>query len=527
MGLFLLAFFAHSSLYGLLVPDSTSMVDATTANPAAILEVWNPDLRSSNITSVSLFPVGSEFSVRVNVTNAGSIAGFDLGLNYNVTSRQNIIQAIKTGNELSGGLFDPNHPPTGCQINVLKNEIDRPPGRIRFAAAILGSCSAGGTGTLLTITFRVTGTGASFIDIVRTDSSGQAATTIVGPAPTASVIPFQPLDARFQNRPGIPPVARFTYDPQYPIKGDTINFYGGLSYDPDNYTAPSRGIKTYQWFFGDGTGQLGGSNASHTFFFPILIPAFGNFSVTLVVWDFDNLPGRLTQIVNVSPGIREAASHNWSGYAVSSTPGSVTDAKGSWIVPKIVAGCGTTDEYASFWVGIDGYGSSTVEQTGTDSACVAGAETYYAWYEFYPNSAHLIRRLSVHPGDRIFAEVSFSRGRFNVTIADLSTGKSFTKLARVGSAQRSSAEWIAEAPSSTGGVVPLADFGTVLFGQDYTGIPNSSFATVDGKAGSVGSFGSRAARITMISPSFVVKAAVSRLSTDLTSFAVQWRSPGP
>src|SRR4051794_21275294 len=58
-------------------------------------------------------------------------------------------------------------------------------------------------------------------------------------------------------------------------------------------------------------------------------------------------------------------SSNWSGYAVTGTPGSITDVKGSWIVPGIQGACGTTDSYSSFWIGIDGYSSNTVEQIGT------------------------------------------------------------------------------------------------------------------------------------------------------------------
>ncbi len=83
-----------------------------------------------------------------------------------------------------------------------------------------------------------------------------------------------------------------------------------------------------------------------------------------------------------------ATSTNWSGYAVTGPAGSVTDAKGSWIVPSVT--CSSAASYSSFWVGIDGFGSNTVEQTGTDSDCQSGSPTYYAWYEFYPGPAFLI-----------------------------------------------------------------------------------------------------------------------------------------
>src|ERR1035437_4462946 len=80
---------------------------------------------------------------------------------------------------------------------------------------------------------------------------------------------------------------------------------------------------------------------------------------------------------------RDVTSGNWGGYAVTGTKGSVTDVKASWVVPAIVGNCPSTNQYSSFWVGIDGYSSNTVEQIGTDSDCVNSKPVYYAWYEFY------------------------------------------------------------------------------------------------------------------------------------------------
>jgi Peptidase A4 family len=74
-----------------------------------------------------------------------------------------------------------------------------------------------------------------------------------------------------------------------------------------------------------------------------------------------------------------------SGYAVTGAAGSVTDVKGSWVVPAVQGSRPSTNQYASFWVGIDGFSSNTVEQIGTDSDCQNGAPTNYAWFEFYPH----------------------------------------------------------------------------------------------------------------------------------------------
>src|SRR5262245_55963259 len=81
---------------------------------------------------------------------------------------------------------------------------------------------------------------------------------------------------------------------------------------------------------------------------------------------------------------RAVSSENWSGYAVNGAEGSVQDVSGSWTVPSVTCASGT--EYSSFWVGIDGFNSNTVEQIGVDADCLSGSPVYYAWFEFYPHT---------------------------------------------------------------------------------------------------------------------------------------------
>jgi hypothetical protein len=218
-------------------------------------------------------------------------------------------------------------------------------------------------------------------------------------------------------------------------------------------------------------------------------------------------------------------STNWSGYAVTAAPGTVTDVKASWIVPAIVGPCPAGNQYSSFWVGIDGYNSNTVEQIGTDSDCQNGVPVYYAWYEFYPHASFNINSVTVSPGDNIVAESTYSAASrsFIVTITNLTTNLSFTTSSKVGSAKRSSAEWIAEAPSS-GGVLPLADFGTVSFGSVNTGDTGTCDATIAGATGEIGSFGANVQQITMVTNTGAVKAQPSSLTADGTSFSDTWVS---
>jgi hypothetical protein len=216
-------------------------------------------------------------------------------------------------------------------------------------------------------------------------------------------------------------------------------------------------------------------------------------------------------------------SSNWSGYAVTGANDSVSDVRGSWIVPAIEGTCPSkTTEYSSFWVGIDGYNSNTVEQIGTDSDCQNGSPTYYAWYEFYPKFPHNIP-ITVHPGDTISAAVSYSSvtGKFMLTITDVTANESWSLSEKVSNAKRSSAEWIIE---DSGGTLPY--FGTVKFGQDNTAVPLTCDATVGGASGPMASFFSSLVQITLgLSDGTTIQP--SGYSADETSFTETWALPGP
>jgi Peptidase A4 family len=228
---------------------------------------------------------------------------------------------------------------------------------------------------------------------------------------------------------------------------------------------------------------------------------------------------------------KNVTSTNWSGYAVTGANDSVTHVKGSWIVPKV--DCGTTPSaYSSFWIGIDGYSSNTVEQIGTDSDCVNGAATNYVWYEFYPHPSYTVNKFPISPGDPISADITYSPkgGQFTVTLTDERTGQSFSISTKMPNAKASSAEWIVEAPWS-GGVLPLADFGTAYFGDDYTGVDLTCFATVGGAAQPIGWFNTKfpnnVFQISMVDNNGVPKATVSPLTTpSQNSFTDTWMSPG-
>jgi len=221
----------------------------------------------------------------------------------------------------------------------------------------------------------------------------------------------------------------------------------------------------------------------------------------------------------VEHGDGTTTSGNWSGYAV--TGSSFTAAEGSWIVPTVT--CNSETQYAVFWVGIDGYSSSTVEQIGTEAICSGGKPQYTAWYEYCCREPIItITSMTVEPGDTMTGLISYnsSTEEFTVKITDKRTGQSFSKSAKIPGAARSSAEWIAEAPSSGSSILPLADFGTVLFGKDNTSIADTCYAKDSSTSGPISSF-STIEGITMEKNS-VMEAIPSALSSDGTSFSVKW-----
>jgi hypothetical protein len=231
-------------------------------------------------------------------------------------------------------------------------------------------------------------------------------------------------------------------------------------------------------------------------------------------------------------------SENWAGYAVSAVSGTVTQAHGSWIQPATVCSSSAAgDQYAAFWVGVDGYTSTTVEQTGTLSYCPQGSTSpeYIAWYEFYPAQAiEEILTMTIHAGDKIQATVKYSATKkmISVTLRDATDGQSFTASNPAGfTFLRSSAECITETPEVGPSLALLANFGSVSWGKDYTGIKSTCSATVSGSTKPMGNFGANSVDIVMcneaIASSCVAIATPTAISKDGTSFQVAFENAGP
>jgi hypothetical protein len=216
-------------------------------------------------------------------------------------------------------------------------------------------------------------------------------------------------------------------------------------------------------------------------------------------------PGHGTRPLVAHGGPANAASStNWSGYAAAS--GTYKSVSASWNEPT--GTCSGSAKYSSFWVGLDGYNSSTVEQTGSEVDCSGSTPQYYSWYEMYPaypvNFSNTVR-----PGDHFTGSVTVSGSSYTLKLSDTTQGWSHTVVKSLSGAANSSAEVIAEAPCCTasGGILPLAHFSPVTF----TG------AAVNGSA--IGNFSPT--EIVMVDGSGRAKDSISALSGG-NKFTATW-----
>ncbi len=198
-------------------------------------------------------------------------------------------------------------------------------------------------------------------------------------------------------------------------------------------------------------------------------------------------------------------SSNWAGYVASG--GRFTSVSGTWTVPPVTGGTQPT-EVVAIWVGLDGRGTSTLEQIGTLSGMLGGTQSYEVWYEVVPQPPVYVR-LPIKPGDSVTASVTTSgNGAFTLFIRNNTTGAAFSTLQPSRGAELVTAEAVAEAPAMIGGPAPLPNFGTVNFTNvRANGHPIGTFRW-DGLSMSRGS---------------TLQAATSPLARNAGSFSVTWK----
>lgn len=181
---------------------------------------------------------------------------------------------------------------------------------------------------------------------------------------------------------------------------------------------------------------------------------------------------------------------NWSGYAVAhfETGITYTSASGTWAVPAITQPSPNSAGYSASWVGIGGFCQDanchkvdkSLIQLGTEqNISSTGITSYQAWYELLPNPPISIP-VTVRPGNIVTASLSdpsstspkhgptsthggsSSSQNWMLSFSDISTGASWTTTVSYKSSL-ASAEWIEEAPTSGGTILPLANYSTASF----------------------------------------------------------------
>jgi hypothetical protein len=117
------------------------------------------------------------------------------------------------------------------------------------------------------------------------------------------------------------------------------------------------------------------------------------------------------------------------------------------------------------WVGIDGYGTPTVEQVGVEATCSEGSPTYQVWFESYPGPSTNLPGVVLHEGDVVYLEVELvAPAAVRYVATDRTTGATATTTEPSPGETGSTAECVLEDPTFAGGsTVPLAQFDPVQF----------------------------------------------------------------
>jgi hypothetical protein len=216
-------------------------------------------------------------------------------------------------------------------------------------------------------------------------------------------------------------------------------------------------------------------------------------------------------------GSQTGTSTNWSGYVAAKKSlthpkkHAVTSVSGTWVVPTLVSS--PQNGYSSVWVGIDGFGSHSVEQLGTEQDMINGTQQNYAWIEMYPHPAMEISGFPVNAGDQISASVTYtSKNTFTLSITNHTHSVTTSSAHTLANAERTSAEWIVEAPSTASGVLPLADYGSTIF--------TNCSATIKGVTGGINNSHWVYEAIYMENSSGTIISAPSALNANGTTFSV-------
>jgi hypothetical protein len=127
------------------------------------------------------------------------------------------------------------------------------------------------------------------------------------------------------------------------------------------------------------------------------------------------------------------------------------------------AACNGTTTRSSDAVGLDGDGTGTTEQIGTEADCDGDFGVYSGWFQIAPNAPVFFKN-PVKPGDAMTASVTaLGGGSFELTLFDMTQNWTQVTTQTSTAATLGSAEIVAQDPVQNGQEQPLANFGIVDF----------------------------------------------------------------
>ncbi len=240
--------------------------------PTRVYAVESPYIAvvPSAIVDSTLTP-SKTFTISIYTDYAGSdITGWQLTLTYNASVLNGV--SVTNGDLIVGGT-----------AQFLPGNFDNTKGKLSLTGAFFFTMIpppdvTTGPGILVSVTFKVVGTGTSAITLgpetklIGWDFIGEKTYNIIDATTMFTHIQHGFFDNTQVTPPTLPPVAVITA-PQIAYINETVEFSGEDSYDPDGGL-----IMSYSWNFGDGDTATGVTTA-HNY------TDLGIYVVTLVVTD--------------------------------------------------------------------------------------------------------------------------------------------------------------------------------------------------------------------------------------------------
>jgi len=153
----------------------------------------------------------------------------------------------------------------------------------------------------------------------------------------------------------------------------------------------------------------------------------------------------------------ESVNSYWAGYVACGS--SFASVQATWTQPEVSC---TSNGTVGFWVGLDGYGETPIEQTGINVSCATGTPVYTGFWESSASNPAVDYNEPVYPGDTIVANVLY-QGNDTYSLQLTDTTRDWVEITPLDSvAPNASAEVVAEAVT-VNGQTSLPNFTAIQF----------------------------------------------------------------